>query len=70
MNAAIFFMSIIVVLICLKKTIDYSIVGWLGFCMRGGAIGKESVRAIAWLAFQGFLVYLAVQHVPFTMSWR
>lgn len=70
MNATIFFISVIVILISLKKTVDYSVVGWLGFCMRGGAIGKESLRAIIWLAIQGFLVYLAVKHIPFTISWN
>lgn len=70
MNATIFLISLFVIVICIRKTIDYSILGWLGFCMRGGAIGKESVIAIIWLSFQGFLVYLAATHIPFTIMWN
>ena len=70
MNSVIFFISLFVIVISLKKTIDYSIVGWLGFCMRGRAVGKESIRAIVWLLFQGFLIYLAATHIPFTIMWN
>lgn len=69
MDAAIFFISIFLILISIRKTIGFSVLGFLGFCMRGGALGVESVMAIAWLAFQCFLIYLAATHVPFTIVW-
>lgn len=70
MNFIIFMTAIILCVCFMKKTIDKSIIGWLGFLMRGYAFGKESLVALFWIAFQGCLIFTAINYLPFTIVWK
>lgn len=70
MNTIIFIMCVSMSLFLMKKTIHSAMIGWLGFCMRGMAFGKESFVALIWLGVQVGLLYTAINHIPFSIVWN
>lgn len=69
LNTVLFFFCSVIFLLLLRPTIIAVQLGYLGFMMRGAAVGKETLIAILVLACEVAFFVGAVKFFPFQISW-
>lgn len=74
MNNAIFAISVLIMVLTMKKTIGFTVLSFFSFALNGKSFNKEGVLltviAVFLIIMQVCLVYLAVTHAPFYLEYK
>lgn len=69
LDSVLFIFCLIMFVILFRPTAIAVQIGYLGFMMRGAAVGKETLIAILVLACEVAFLVGAVKFFPFQISW-
>lgn len=69
LNSLLFFFCLVLFVLFFKRTAYFVQMGYLGFMMRGGAAGKETLLGVLALACELAFLFGVFKFFPFQINW-